>query len=406
MNVKALPLRRHWLATCAREAGKLVPNLDNVQHALEHAPELRGLVGYDEMLGAPVLLRELNADAPLAEPRMLRDEDLGDIQRWLQKAEFTRLSMSTVADAVRQHVQRASFHPVRDYLNGLQWDRRPRLDTWLSQRLGAEQDAYAEAVGRMFLTSMVARVMRPGCKVDHTIVLEGEQGAGKSSACRVLGGKWFSDSLPDITAGKEAQQHLKGKWLIEIAEMYAVSRSEASQLKAFLTRTEERYRPVYRRLETCEPRQCVFVGTTNKQLYLRDETGGRRFWPVKCGWIDIDGLSEDRDQLFAEALECYRGGMPWWPDRDLETRCIAPQQAARQEADVWEERVTAYLAGVSRTTIGAVATGALGFETARVGTAEQRRISAILTALGWEPGRRSHGGKRNWVRRGDALVTE
>ena len=155
--------------------------------------------------------------------------------------------------------------------------------------------------------------------------------------------------------------------------MHAMSRAEAALLKAFVTRTTERYRPSYGHMEVIEPRQCTFIGTTNKTTYLRDETGGRRFWPIKCGGIDLDGLADDRDQLFAEAVEAYRVGETWWPDRTFEKEHMMPQQAPRYEADVWEENIATYIGTKERVTVGQVAHEALHIETSRIGTASTRR---------------------------------
>jgi predicted P-loop ATPase len=297
---------------------------------------------------------------------------------------------------VRAHERR--FHPVRDYLNGLQWDDTHRFTDLLPVYFGAEPTDYMRAIGPMFLISMVARILRPGCKADHMIVLEGPQGTLKSTACGILGGQWFSDNLPDVSVGKDAQQHLRGKWLIEVSEMHAMDRAETARLKAFITRATERYRPSFGRKEVIEERQNVFVGTTNRDTYLRDETGGRRFWPAMTGIIDVDALARDRDQLFAEAVVQFHAGEHWWPDKDFERDRIMPEQAMRYEADAWEETIGTFLETHTKVTISQVARDALGIETPRIGTAEQRRIAAALEQLRWKRLKKDWEGKRWWVK--------
>jgi predicted P-loop ATPase len=217
------------------------------------------------------------------------------------------------------------------------------------------------------------------------LILEGPQGALKSAACGIIAGQWFSDSLPELTSGKDVSQHLQGKWLIEVGELSALNRAETTTLKAFITRQTERYRPSYGRKEIHQPRQCVFVGSTNDQSYLRDPTGGRRFWPVKVGTIDLEALAADRDQLFAEAVHLYKSGAKWWPDKDFEIEHIKPEQDARYDADVWEEKIVSFLEGRNRVTVYEIAKDALLMETSRIGTHDQRRIGGILTALKWIP---------------------
>ena len=401
MSVTPFPGKRGWLEQCILGDGKNPKPLAIVANALialRNDPALRDAFGFDEMLRTPTLFHEINAPigGQLPEPRPLTDKDITDVQEWMQEAGLKRMARETVRDAIASYAQDHAYHPVRDYLDALQWDGEDRLDGWLTNYLGVEQSAYSDGVSSLFLTSMVARILDPGCKVDHMLVLEGPQGELKSTACHMLAGEWFSDNLPDITSGKDVQQHLRGKWLIEVDEMHAMSKAEASVLKSFISRTTERYRPSYGRLEVIEPRQCVFIGTTNKDAYLRDETGGRRFWPVKCGAIDLEALAANHDQLFAQAVVRYRNGLPWWPSKEFEREHIQSEQEARYEGDAWEQPISEYLSGVAKTTITAVAVNALGFRNDRLGTTDQRRIQAVLTMLGWRRGKRAHGGVRFW----------
>jgi predicted P-loop ATPase len=169
-------------------------------------------------------------------------------------------------------------------------------------------------------------------------------------------------------------------------------------LKSFITRDTERYRPSYGRLEVIEPRQCVFIGTTNREAYLRDETGGRRFWPIKTGEIDATALAADRDQLFAEVVVRFRAGERWWPNRKFEQEHIVTEQTSRYEGDAWEDPIREYINDQERVTIGQIAQGALCIETPRVSTSDQRRIAAVLELFGWYRAKRE-AGARWWRKR-------
>ncbi|MGY8679773.1 VapE domain-containing protein [Bradyrhizobium sp. UFLA05-153] len=390
-----------WLGRCmTNKSGKPLPTLANAMIALTSDPRICNCYALDEMLCAVMLVQPIGCDDPAFKPRPLTDVDVTELQQWLQVSGLVDISKDNVHNAVSLRATQCAYHPVKDYFNSLDWDGIARTDSWLTKYLGAEASNYVSQVGEMFLIAIVARIFQPGCQADHMLVLEGDQGMLKSSVCKVLGGEYFCDNLPDIST-KDASQHLRGKLLIEVGEMHAMSKADKSLLKSFLTRTVERYRPSYGRLEVIEPRQCNFIGTTNKREYLRDETGGRRFWPVWTNVIDIEGLRRDRDQLFAEAAHHYRAGKPWWPNKEFERQHIKPQQAERYEHDSWEEQIEDYLATQLRVTVGQVAKEGLGMETQRVGTADQRRIAAAMERLGWQrersDGKTDWAGKRWWV---------
>jgi predicted P-loop ATPase len=369
--------------------------------ALRNDDAVKGMLAYDQMFCGEVLIKNIGQTVNLATPKPVQDVDVTALQEWFQLNAFPIIGTDTVHKAVDLRAHEHCFHPLRDHLDALQWDGRPRVDGWLHEYLGVARTEYTKAIGRMFLVAAVARLFRPGCQVDYMPILEGPQGELKSSVCRILGGDWFSDQLPDLaTAGKDVSQHLRGKWIIEVNEMDAMSRAEITQLKAFLTRTTERYRPSYGRKEAVEPRQCVFIGTTNKTIYLRDDTGNRRYWPVKTAAIDIDALKQDRDLLFAEALHLFRDGARWWPDKTFEATHIAPEQDARFEADSWEDPIVSYLDQLvaPKVLVSQVAKQALGFlSDARIGTADTRRITAILQRAGWRRGPRQSDG-RWWIK--------
>jgi predicted P-loop ATPase len=396
--------------------GQVIPNLANAALALRQAPELAGVVAYDLMLRHALVTRSVPSSrmAVVTKPRPLQDTDVAAIQEWLQRHHLRRVGKETTHQACDLVAREQAFHPVRDYLTGLRWDGEQRLDGWLNCYIGAKPTPYTKAIGRMFLIAMVARIMQPGCKADYMVVLEGPQGARKSTACAILGGAWFSDSLPDVTRGKDVAVHLNGKWLMEVPEMSAMSKAEAGALKSFITRDTERYRPPYGREEVIEPRQCVFVGTTNQSVYLHDETGGRRFWPVKIGVIDTEALAQDRDQLFAEAVAAFQIGKKWWPTAEFEQTHIIPEQEERFEVDAWEWLIADWLAmpGLdtsgrphpprTRCTVSELATMAVKLEVGRLGKVEQQRITKALRRLGWDK-RRNQSGR--WWERDAASMT-
>jgi len=301
----------------------------------------------------------------------------------------------------------------RDWLDSLEWDGVPRCDTWLQDYAGVTDGSYTRAVGSKTLIAVVARTLTPGCKVDTILTLKGRQGARKSSLFRELvGGEWFSDADIDI-GSKDGAINIQGPAIIEFSELSALSRHQVEKIKAFVTRQTDKFRPPYGRVTADFPRRCIFVATTNDDHYLTDVTGNRRFWPVTVGdAIDVEGVAEARDQLFAEAVTRFKAGERWYLDTPELVALAEEEQEERFQLDPWQEVISVFLEGKDLVTMGEifekvlVAEGADGVRRGvpleRQSSALSRRVSQILGRLGW--GRRlvtlDVGGKRRrrtWV---------
>jgi putative DNA primase/helicase len=425
-DVNQAPVRPRWASLLRLDpAGTPERNEANVITALSLDAAFAGALVFDEFAQEILVTRPLPWE-PVGStlPRAWGDADDVRCAEWLQRHEIN-VPPVVVGRSVIAVARNIRIHPVQDYLRALAWDGTLRLDAWAVTYLGAADTPLNRAMASLWMISAVARIMRPGCKADHMLILEGPQGIRKSTALKVLASDaWFTDELAEI-GSKDAAQQMRGVWIIEMAELDAIGRAEVSRIKAFLTRTADRYRPPYERYVVTVPRQCVFAGSVNPDTYLRDETGNRRFWPLRCGEIDLDGLRRDRDQLWAEAVARFNAGAPWWlEDRDLIVSATAEQEA-RYEPDAWDALIERWLVSERRSvnvgfgsyddwqdrhvprpkpltdvSIGEVLEQALSIEPAKWTRADQMRVSSFLKARKWErykasvPGK--DGGTREW----------
>ena len=305
-----------------------------------------GTVAYDDfshriiVTRPPPVAHSAAKPAPGPYPRAITDTDVTLLQGYIQRTYSIRISQQVAQQAVVADAETRRIHPVREWLDGLVWDGVKRLDAWLHSAFGANVDAYHQAVGAKVLAAAVRRVRDPGCKFDHVMVLEGEQGKGKSRACAALfGTKWFTDNLAHDLADKDAQQGMAGKWGIELAELNVLVRSTSQAAKAFFSRQVDYYRPSYGRSFVERPRQCIFIGTTNEFDYLADPTGNRRYWPVFCDKADVEWIADNRDQLWAEAAYAESLGEALWLDDEKLRRKATAKQDNRVAEDVWTPKI-------------------------------------------------------------------
>lgn len=336
-----------WYAKLVRlDSGALDKSIENVCIILENDPRFAGKLYLDEFLHAPMVAAPLPWPSPEKDyPRKWDDTDRAFLLKIMEKA--LKFKVQAHLDAAMETVAAThAVHPVRAYLNGLLWDGTPRLDRILVDYLGAADTEYVRTVSRKAFVAAVARVMTPGVKYDTMLILVGAQGKGKSTILAKMGGAWFSDSMGSM-GDKEAMENIQGKWLLEVPEMQAFSRSDLNASKAFMSKRDDHFRAAYGHYTATHKRQCVFFGTTNDHDCLRDLTGGRRFWPVdidlqprtKNVFVDLDA---ERDQLWAEAVTWWRIGETIYLPADIEVTAAEVQEQHR-EVSPWEAIIADYL---------------------------------------------------------------
>jgi predicted P-loop ATPase len=315
------------------KSGKPKSTLKNVIHVLEVFMD-GALIGYNEFSNRTVFLKD-TLYGGVKGKELTDDADL-DLKVYLAEHYRFEPSKDLCFEAHNWIAKKNAFNPVKSYLEGITWDGVERLDTWLKTAFKAVGPRdYLAAIGRKTLAAAVSRIYQPGCKFDHVLVLEGYQGKGKSTALRMLASdSWFTDGLGDIHQ-KDVVDQMAGKWIIEIAELATFKGKDADLLKSFITRQVDRVRMPYGRRSGDFPRQSIFIGSTNNNEYLHDETGNRRFWPVAIEQADFKWLKQHRDQLWAEALALYKTGETLYLDEEHE-KIAKKEQSKRFVTDEWE----------------------------------------------------------------------
>lgn len=330
----------NWLSKLAVSSTTGLPakTINNVLVILENDPLLKGKLAFDEFGNRGMTLGALPWD-DRTERRVWEDADDAAVMHYLEHVYNIQIADRRMYAAMTLCARKNRFNDVKDYLTSLKWDGVKRLDTLLIDYLGAEDNVYTRAVIRKSLAAAVARVMTPGVKYDYMPIFVGPQGIGKSTFLRLLGRRWYSDSLQTFE-GKEAAEMLQGVWINELGELNGLSRSEINAVKQFLSRTEDIYREPYGRRTGVYPRRCVFFGTTNDSEFLRDRTGNRRFWPVDVGIQEptknvFTQLDDEVDQIWAEAFLAWQLGEPLYLTGEA-ARIALLEQEAHKESDAKE----------------------------------------------------------------------
>lgn len=376
-----------WTSLDRTPAGKLVANARSLGLILRNDPKFSSLRFNEFSVAA------CHNDTVLDEALVFRWREYVETQYGRGCIVPENGFLSAVEAIATEH----KFHPVRDWLGSLEWDGSPRIDRLVTTYFGGKDTEYTRAVSRNFLIGATARIMQPGVKLDTMPVFEGPQGILKSSSVAALfGDEWTAEMKADLHNKDFEGSLVAGVWSFEFAELESLGRAGIHRIKMQLSTRTDWVRLSYRRDNHRYPRQCVFWGTSNDTEYLRDATGARRFWPIKCGRIDIEAIRHDRDQLWAEAVHRYKAGESWWKVPAAEAEA---EQEARYQMDSWEELIRPWLAGKDEITMTEVLGDCLEIEIGRRDRAAETRVGNALKRCGWQKVRVRRGKELVWIYR-------
>ena len=388
-------------ALTKKPRGGIEPCRSNVAKILRMHPKLSGAIGYNEFSHQ---VERIKPVPWCSDPGPWENSDDSSFDEWLvDDVEVLIKSLATIAEGVSHAANANKFHPVRQFLEGLPaWDGLPRLNYYLAEITDNERSDFLRLAGRYFLIAMVARIYRLGVKFDYMLVLEGKQGQGKSSFFRILADPWFSETPFEIGTN-EGNMAIQGVWLQEMAEMGMFTRSEDTAFKSFLAITKDKFRRPYDRRPIEVPRVCMFGGTTNLDQYLKDQTGNRRIWPVRCEEVDNNWLRENREQMFAEAIVAFKAGERFYPTPEEERLYFEPEQRSRLSVDAWEELIATFVSDPTERlrnfyTPLDLLINACKVEKSKIDEANRQtsRVGRIMSKLGWERVREPTGHYRRW----------
>jgi putative DNA primase/helicase len=330
------------------------------------------------------------------------DTDTSRLKTYFEKNWFSSLVPTDgINEAVELIAKFNGCHPVKDYLDDLKWDGIERIPEFFTNYCHSpdwnKHQNYLKGVAKSLFISAVSRIFNAGCKVDTMVILESGQGGKKTELILALFGFKYHLEIIEKVGSKDFYQSLRGVWCAEFGELAEFSKADTNKVKQVITQRHDSYRASYGRFSKTYPRQCIFIGTTNKDEYLTDETGGRRFLPVQCGeTIDINSVKQERDQLWAEAVYKYLniGNEEWWDIQDAKEH-----QDMRQHHDVWEGLVADYLTVRETVDIPEILEKAIFIAPDKQEQRYKGRLGKILARLGWKKDTRSQTRPRMYIKK-------